>query len=174
MLVYLIGPSGAGKSTIAAGLVLQRPEIRHIDLDTVIRAKDCNLFCHSGDRWKEFWLLTTKCLKELDETSTGISLIDCGAGCLQTDEALSFFQSKSSVIAFVGLSSILFERAKKSKPYWQNRTLEEYEKSELSPYRSKFFAAAQYHFDVGKFLGHEAVNELLKILRKIDKVNVAT
>ncbi len=167
MLVCLIGPSGAGKSTIAAGVVLQRPDISHVDLDAVIRAKDCQLFCHNGDRWDEFWTLAAGCIKEIDQGFSGITLIDCGAGCLQTDRALSFFQSEHSAVAFIGSPTILFDRAKKSKPYWKDRTLLDYQKSEFSDRNKRFYDAARFKLDVSKLSGQEAVIRLLAILKEL-------
>jgi len=174
MLFYLIGPSGAGKSTIAAGVVLQRPDIRHVDLDDVIREKDCQLFRHNGDRWDEFWTLAVTCIKELDQGTSGIGLIDCGAGCLRTDPALSFFQSQKSVIAFIGSPAVLFDRAKKSKPYWKNGTLQEYQKAEFSDRNKSFYNAAKFKLDISKLSKQEAVNRLLDILEESSKVNIAT
>lgn len=168
MFVYLIGPSGAGKSTIAAGVVLQRSVIRHVDLDAVVKAKDWKLYCHNGDRWGEFWALTLRCLEELKRGFEGISLIDCGAGCLQTNDALSFFKSQSSVIAFTGSQIALFERAKRAKPYWMNRSFEEYQRSEFSEHRKKFYDTAKFKLDAGANVEKDAVDQVLSMLVKME------
>ena len=167
MLVYLIGPSGAGKSTIAAIAVRGRPDTKYVDLDGVIRAGDPDLFCHDGSRWNEFWSFAVSCLKKLDLEFEGTNIIDCGAGCLQTDSALSFFQSVNSVIAFIGLPQVLFERAKRSKRYWANRTLEEYQLSEFSSYRECSYDTARFKLYVSSQSAEATASQLLSMIEEI-------
>ena len=166
MLVYLVGPSGAGKSTTAAGAALQRPEMKHVDLDVVIRTKDSQLFFNNGDRWDEFWAFAVKCINELDQGPSEIYLIDCGAGCLQTKEALSFFETEPLVVAFIGSPAILFDRAKRSRPYWKDRPLQDFQSSQFSDRRQRIYDAAKLKLDVGALSEREAVECLLSFISK--------
>lgn len=100
----------------------------------------------------------------LDQGPSGVNLIDCGAGCLQTDEAFAFFESEPLVVAFIGSPAILFDRAKRSRPYWKDRTLQDFQTSQFADRKQRIYDAAKLKIDVGTLSEREAVKSLLDFI----------
>ena len=176
MPVYLIGPSCAGKSTHAKDVVAEWkkvtecPNLAYVDLDAEIRTKNCALFCQPVGRWDAFWTVAENCIEEVKQRSVGIKLIDCGAGCLQTPQALEFFQSQRYVIALVADPRVLFERAKVTRGW---KCVQDYINSEFSTCRQRFYNAAKFKVDVTELSPQGPVSIIYAILAGIKTKNGA-
>ncbi|MFI4919951.1 MAG: hypothetical protein ACHP65_10395, partial [Legionellales bacterium] len=107
-------------------------------------------FYHNGSRWQEFWELAKNCLGELEKQYTdGLCLIDVGAGCLKTEDALSYFTTQKTVVLVQDSSVHSFKRAS-ARPggYWGTKSLADYTKEEYSEERKRFYDAATYKIDI--------------------------
>lgn len=163
MLAYLIGPSGVGKSELAKRASKVCSTVFYIDLDALMQSRDSALFSHDGSKWQEFWDLGATCFQELETTHLGsLCLVDCGAGCLKTREALSYFRARQEVILIHDLPQNAFNRARvRPGGYWSTRSLAEYVGEEYSAERRQFYEAAKYKVDVTDLDKEEAAAKFI-------------
>ena len=166
MLAYLIGPSGVGKSTLARKASEVCASVFHVDLDAMIRSKDPELFFHDGSRWQEFWQLAKECFRELEtQYVDGLCLVDCGAGCLKTQDALSHLKASDYVVMVHDSPGNAFSRAK-SRPggYCSNKPFDQYMLEEYSERRKCFYDAAKYKVDITDLNEGESADKFVRLV----------
>lgn len=165
-MAYLIGPSGVGKSTLARKASELSNPVSHVDLDTMMRSKDPRLFFHNGSRWQDFWELARNCFRELEgQYVKGLCLVDCGAGCLKTEDALSYFEASKYVVVIYDSPRNAFNRAS-ARPggYWNNKPFEQYVIEEYSEKRKRFYEAAKYKVDITDLQEGESTEQFLHLV----------
>lgn len=168
MLIYLIGPSAVGKSAVARNVAALSPSFSYVDLDDLMRAKDPVLFNHNGNRWQDFWELARRCFLELEAApSNQKCLVDVGAGCLKTIDALKYF-AQQSVVAILDEPANSFRRAQ-ARPggYWSSRTLDEYSREEYSLERRQFYDAARHKVEVNGLDEQAATRKFSEVLARV-------
>src|SRR5262249_33476688 len=154
---------------LARNAATRSPSISYVDLDNLMKAKDPALFYHNGDRWQDFWTLARSCFRELRSApSSQIHLIDVGAGCLKTVDALAYFTREPSVVVTLADPASSFRRAQaRPNGYWSSRTLAEYSREEYSPERMRFYDAARYKLEVSGLDERAAVRRFNDLLANI-------
>jgi hypothetical protein len=135
-----------------------------------MKAKDLALFRHNGTRWQDFWELARRCFLELESVSSNqIHLVDVGAGCLKTVNALEYFARQPSVVVILDEPANSFRRAQ-TRPggHWGSRTLEEYSREEYSLQRRQFYDAARHKVEISGLDEQAAARRFTELLSSIN------
>jgi shikimate kinase len=136
-----------------------------------MKQKDRLVFCHDGSRWEQFWDVALTCLKQLErQYSKALCLVDCGAGCLKTDRAFSYFKSQTSVVSILDSPDVVFKRLNSSRPngYWSTRSPSEYVQEEYSHRRKQFYDAAHHKLDVTGLNEEQAASQFIHFVGKLE------
>jgi len=121
----------------------------------MIKAKDCLLFYHNGERWRKFWSETVRICREIEEIDKGSSsrraiyLIDIGAGSLEIDNknrkgpspAFKFFQeTKRHIITVATPPRIAYRNAKdRENGFWRCKPFVQFKGTEFSARRNRIY-----------------------------------
>lgn len=149
MLRFLIGPSGVGKTTVIAVLKEKYPSIECVELDRNILERNKSTYGNCGMSSKGdqlYWDVAQEVLQSLElqhkqNPQVSITIVDVGAGALQTSSAFAFFQSRrESIIILFDTPENVFKRLAANRPEGPHKTLEGLRNSEYSNWRMRFYS----------------------------------
>jgi shikimate kinase len=166
MMIFVVGPSRAGKSTLVSAVVPEFSTLRLLDLDAEEDRCVAKIRAKGGQPggWEDRWRRNLECLRLGGATPPGVdSIVDVGAGSLQTAEGRSFFVERGRfAIAVLAPWALVYSR------HDPMRGQEEFRRTEYSDEREKVYRAARIQVDSsGDVDGsvrmfREALQELLK------------
>ncbi len=139
MTIFVIGPSRVGKTALLRAVLPEFPTLRLLELDADERLRVAAIRTSGGDPggWEARWHRNLECIR-VAESSGGCSIVDVGAGSLQTDAATRFFvEHGSSAIAVFAPWEVVFQR-------YRNRDADEFRQTEYSDERLRVYDAAQW------------------------------
>lgn len=145
------------------------PSVQFVELDEIMRKRNPSLFCHAGDRWPEFWVVAKQCLEDLvGAHSRDVAIVDVGAGCLKTCQALEYFRSAEYVVLITAVAHEAYERARnRVAGPWARKSLAEYQDEEYSDKRNKFYNVAKYQLDITGFTEEQAGEAFVELARRM-------
>jgi shikimate kinase len=135
MTIFVVGPSRGGKTTLLSKVSPEFATLRLLDLDAEEGGR-------SGG-WEDRWRRNLECLRLAEANPRGVdSIVDVGAGSLQTPEGRRFFAERGRLaIAVVAPWAVVYSR------HSAERRPEEFRETEYSDEREKVYRAAKFQVD---------------------------
>jgi shikimate kinase len=164
MMAFLIGPSHAGKSTLARAVATQFPEIVFVNLDLRVNDLESKLPKPLTDGWPGRWRRSIVVFEEAEWNNMN-TVMDVGAGSLQTPDAFEYFDRRLNDLILISapFEAILARHA--------GRNAEELRRTEFSSAHLALYSRITNSIDTSQLSEEGSAAQLSSFLRRAFDVN---